>query len=65
MAFDIRATVSGTAESKEKALEAARILRELLADHGFIGIMEVRELGSNDAFIREVVRPDVKPIRVP
>ena len=65
MAFDIRATVSGTAESKEKAYEAARTLRELLASHGYTGIMEVREIGSTDAFIREVVQPKSKIVGVP
>lgn len=65
MAFDIRATVNGTAESREKALDAARVLRQLLAEHGYTGIMEVRELGSTDAFIREVVQPVAKSVGVP
>lgn len=55
MAFDIRATVNGTADSKEKAHAAAQILRRLMAENGFTGIIEVRELGTNEAFIRDVV----------
>lgn len=65
MAFDIRATVSGTAENREKAQEAARVLRQLLADHGYSGIMEVREIGSTEAFIRQVVQPDAKALGGP
>lgn len=55
MAFDIRATVNGTADSKEEAHTAAQILRRLLADNGFTGVIEVRELGTNEAFIRDIV----------
>lgn len=58
MVFDIRATVSGTADSREEAHQAARALRELLADHGYTGIIEVRQIGSTDAFIRDVVKPE-------
>lgn len=55
MAFDIRATVNGTADSKEGAHAAAQILRRLMAESGFTGVIEVRELGTNEAFIRDVV----------
>lgn len=55
MTFDIRATVNGTADNKEKAHAAAQMLRRLLAENGFTGVIEVRELGTNEAFIRDVV----------
>jgi len=58
MAFDIRATVTGTAESRVKAHEVARALRTLLASNGFTGVIEVREQGTTDAFVRDVVGPD-------
>lgn len=60
MAFDIRATVSGTAETRERAHEVAVLIREVLADNGFSGVIEVREIGTHDAFIRDVVRPGDK-----
>jgi predicted xylose isomerase-like sugar epimerase len=60
MAFDIRATVNGTVASKEKVEEAMKRLRQVLAEQGFTGIIEVREIGTSDAFVREVVAPPGK-----
>lgn len=60
MTFDIRATFNGTADSKEKAHQVALDLRAVMAEHGFSGIIEVREKGTNEAFIRDVVRPGEK-----
>ncbi len=57
MAFDIRATVNTTADSNEAAHAIARRLREVLADHGFTGIVEIREIGTTEAFHRDVVVP--------
>ena len=60
MIFDIRATVNGTADSKEAAHATSKILRRLLAEHGFTGVIEVREIGSNEAFIRDVIGANEK-----
>ena len=58
MPFDIRAIFNGSADSRDSAHEVARVLSQTLAGLGLTGIVEVREHGTSEPFIRDVVSPE-------